>query len=105
MVSTFLAKMGALMLDRNGFQCINEMGSVIDILFIGFGLNAFIGTLLCFYVAFLYQTSAHVEFDRVYLGRLQVLTMTTLNRIVYGIAYLMDAICILLFPIQLMYLE
>lgn len=105
MVSTFLAKMGALMLDRNGFECINEIGSVIDVLLLGFVMNGLFGTLLCFYVGFLHQTDAHVELDRVYLGRLPVVTMTSLNRIVYGIAYSMDAICVLLFPLQLLYFQ
>ena len=105
MLSTFLAKMGALMLDRNGFECINEIGSVTNVLLVGFALNGLIGTLLCFYVGFLYQTSAHVESDRVYLGRVQVITMTSLNRIIYGTAFLMDAICVLLFPLQLFYYQ
>ena len=99
LVAIFLAYLGGLMVDHNGFECVNTMEITTKLLLTGFVLNSFIGTLLCFYVGYLYATSADVESDRVYLGRLQLLTITSRKELIYRVCYAMDIICLLLFPV------
>ena len=87
------------MVDHNGFECVDTMEITTNLLLTGFVLNALIGTLLCIYVGYLYASSADVESDRVYLGRLQLLTITSRKELIYYVCYAMDIVCLLMFPV------
>ena len=99
-MAMFMSFMGALMVDLAQPECLDNMGVVTGILVFCFAINSMIGTLLCVYVGYLFHQRAYTETDQMYVGRCLMLTVTSRNKIIFGLAYLIDAISISLFIVE-----
>ena len=84
--------LNALMEDWTEPECFDNMGIVTVLLVTGLALNAILGAVLCLYTAFLHRTRARMDVQRMYLGRVRVVTATTTNTLFFRLTHLMDAI-------------
>lgn len=99
----FISFIGALMVDLEQPDCLDNLGTVTIALLFCFMANSMLGTLLCLYVGYLFQTRAYTESDQMYVGRCRMLTVTTRNKKVFALAYLIDTISASLFVIECIY--
>ena len=84
--------LNALMEDWTDPECFDNMGIVTVLLVTGLAFNAILGAVLCLYTAFLHRSRARMDVQRMYLGRVRVVTATTTNRNFFHLTHLMDAI-------------
>ena len=68
-----------------------------------FILNSMLGTLLCLYVGYLFHRREYTENDQMYVGRCLMLTVTSRNKKVFALAYLIDFISTCLLVVEIIY--
>ena len=104
-MAMFMSFMGAIMVDFAQPECLDNMGFVTGLIVFSFFFNSMLGTLLCFYVGYLFQTRAYTENDQMYLGRCLMITVTINNKYVFALAYVIDTISAILFIVEIAYLS
>ena len=91
-MAMFGSFMGALINDFAEPQCFDKMGLYTAILLGVLCFNCMIGFLECLWTIYLVHERAPTEVRRMYLGRCLVMTSTSRNKLMYGLAYIMDGI-------------
>lgn len=102
-MAMFMSFMGAIMVDLAQPECLDNMGAVTGVLAFCLGLNSVIGTFLCLYVLYLFQSRAYTEYDQMYIGRCLMITETSRNKIIFTTAYVIDLISVALLFVEVFF--
>ena len=100
-MAMFGSFMGALMADYIYPDCLDKMAVSIAFIMGGLFLSVVIGLVMLLFIIYLVKSRAYLTNERLVLGRCIILTTTSSNALLYRMAYVVDAISMILFVVEL----